>query len=301
MEQMYDIIVPMTMDNLPVFRMNVKWIQKNLSCKRLIVIGAEKLRSYCDELKVDFIDEDCMYSGMCLEKIQGCIEKRLGYKKRAGWYFQQFIKLAYAYVCEDEYYIVWDADTVPLNRIQHIVAGHPVFTKKEEMEPAYFETLDTLFDGKVKRCGDFSFICENMVMNVSVMKKMLQEIMDHPGLQGDTFWERILNAVSDENLPGSGFSEFETYGNYVMTYYPDMYKLRTLRGMRNGAEFFGMAPTQEQLEWAAKSYDTIAFERWSHHHRFLGKICDNILIRKCIPLRFLVNVKKKVTEMRTKE
>ena len=43
-KQLYDVIVPMTKDNLPVFQMNIQYIRKNLDCKRVIVIGAEGLR-----------------------------------------------------------------------------------------------------------------------------------------------------------------------------------------------------------------------------------------------------------------
>ncbi|MEI3192244.1 MAG: DUF6492 family protein [Lachnospiraceae bacterium] len=63
--------------------------------------------------------------------------KRTGKASRSGWYFQQFLKFGYAQVCEDEYYIVWDSDTVPLHPISHFQDGKPVFTKKEEMEPPY--------------------------------------------------------------------------------------------------------------------------------------------------------------------
>ena len=31
MEQKFDVIVPMTADNLPIFQLNIKWMQKNLS------------------------------------------------------------------------------------------------------------------------------------------------------------------------------------------------------------------------------------------------------------------------------
>lgn len=30
-----------------------------------------------------------------------------------GWYYQQFLKLQYARMCKDEYYMSWDGDTVP--------------------------------------------------------------------------------------------------------------------------------------------------------------------------------------------
>lgn len=300
MNQVFNVIIPMTMDNMPLFKTNIGWIKKNISQKKIIVLGAEALREPSLELGAEFINEDCLLEGLTLENVKKILEKRISSSKRAGWYFQQFLKLGYAYVCEDEYYIVWDSDTIPLHKIRHIIDGHPVFTQKEEMEPAYFETLDTLFGKKIKKCGDYSFICENMIMNTAVMKEMLDEIMNRPGLQGSSFWERILDAVSDENLPGSGFSEFETYGNYVMARYPDLYRLRTLRGMRKGAEYFGMEPGEEDLRWAAKSYDTIAFERWSHYNKIMGSICSNRAVKKAVPLSLLVDMKTTVSKVRSR-
>lgn len=291
MEQTYDVIVPMTVKNLPVFQMNAEWLRKNLSCRRLLVIGAKELERPVNALGAEFLEEDTLVQGMTLECIRACMERRIGNGKRAGWYFQQFLKFGYAYCCEDEYYIVWDADTVPLHAISHMEEGHPVFTKKDEMEPAYFETLTRLFGGTVCRFGDFSFICENMIMHVEIMKEMLQAIMKQPGLSGDSFWERILSAVPDESLAESGFSEFETYGNYVMKYHPELYRLRTLRGLRKGAEFFGMNPSKEQLEWASGSYDTIAFEGWSYHHKLVGMLCRNPAVRKLLPFSVLVEAK----------
>lgn len=298
MDKRFDIIVPMTAENLPVFRLNVEWMRRNLCKGRIIVVGASELAASCASLGTEFLDEDQVYHGMTLSAVKACIEKRLGSSKRAGWYFQQFLKYAYAYHCTDEYYIVWDADTVPLRPISHMSDSHPVFTKKEELEPAYFRTLYRLFGGTVKRYGDFSFICENMIFHAGIMKEMLEEILRQPGLTGESFWERILSAVSDQDLPDSGFSEFETYGNYVMTFHPELYRFRTLRGVRKGAEYFGISPSLRQLTWAAKSYDTIAFERWSYHHRLLGSICRNRLVMALFPFSALVNAKQRISRLR---
>ena len=138
------------------------------------------------------------------------------------------------------------------------------------------------------------------MFSVKIMKEMLENLMRQPQLSGDSFWRRILSAVSDENLPGSGFSEFETYGNYVMKYHPGAYELRTLKGLRKGAEFFGMTPTEAELQWAAKSYDTIAFERWSHQHELLKRICGSAVIRRMISLQFLAELKLKIAEIRSR-
>ena len=61
MEQKFDVIVPMTADNLPIFQLNIKWMQKNLSCRRILVIGAEKLSEPVRALGVEFIEENTLY------------------------------------------------------------------------------------------------------------------------------------------------------------------------------------------------------------------------------------------------
>jgi len=83
-----------------------------------------------------------------------------------------------------------------------------------------------------------------------------------------------------------------------MTYYPELYRFRTLKGMRKGAEYLGMAPTQKQLLWAAKSYDTIAFERWSYHHRWVGILCSNPVIMALFPLSLVEKAKRWISGLR---
>ena len=78
MEQTYDVIVPMTMNNLPVFRLNIEWMKKNLSWRRILVIGAEDLEKPVRELGAEFLSEDTLVPGMTLKNIRACIEKRIG-------------------------------------------------------------------------------------------------------------------------------------------------------------------------------------------------------------------------------
>lgn len=84
-----------------------------------------------------------------------------------------------------------------------------------------------------------------------------------------------------------------------MRYHPDTYNLRTLRGLRKGAEYFGMEPDKNELLWASKSYDTIAFEGWSHHHRLLGMICGNRIVQALFPLSCIVFMKNTVSRIRS--
>ena len=79
----------------------------------------------------------------------------------------------------------------------------------------------------------------------------------------ESFWEKILWAIPEQSLQKSGFSEFETFGTYVVTRHPDRYALRHLETLRSGKNILGEAPTQEMLDWAAASYDTVSMEKFS--------------------------------------
>ena len=46
------------------------------------------------------------------------VGERLGhYKTRAGWYYQQFLKLSFGDFVKCDSYLIWDADTVMLQEI----------------------------------------------------------------------------------------------------------------------------------------------------------------------------------------
>ena len=58
-----------------------------------------------------------------MHKVTEAMEKRLlkdGYSmngnSRPGWYYQQFLKMAFSNWSKSRYYMAWDADTIPLRK-----------------------------------------------------------------------------------------------------------------------------------------------------------------------------------------
>ena len=186
--------------------------------------------------------------------------------QNTGWYLQQFIKLAISKIVSDEYYLVWDADTIPLNPLPFFdESGKPYFNLKREYFPAYFATIKNLFG--IQKTRRESFISEHMMFKTELVQKMLAAIDENKALQGETFWQKILSASDllhydvqkdDQRF----FSEFETYGTFIEHFYPDAYATRKLRTLRHGADFLGLAPSDDVLQWAANDFDTISFEKW---------------------------------------
>ena len=256
----YDIIIPTTARNKSILEIALPYIQKNLEPHKIFIISKADLELSTD-VYYEFIDENELYSGLTYKRIREIIESRDKFAgKRAGWYLQQFLKLAYAYICKDDYYMSWDADTIPLRRIEMFEDGHPVFDVKDEYHLPYFTTINKLFLQQIKRYDNFSFISEHMIFDKNCVIQLLCDIEQNSTLHGNNVFEKILSAVNDIDLLMSGFSEFETYGNYMCIKHPDIYKIRHLNSLRDGDCVYGYVPTESNLQEASVKYDIITFE-----------------------------------------
>lgn len=258
----YDILMPVAERSLTVLPLTVENAKKNLNAGRIYVAANKRLREEILQLGVDFADEDLLIDGLSYDVIRDLIVARKPEAAgRTGWYLQQFLKMGYACICNDPYYLVWDADTLPLKPITMFFPdGRPVFDMKQEYHPPYFQTMESLFAGTVGKTGDASYISEHMIMSVDYMKQMLAEIEDNDALPGTRWFEKIMHAVNAEDLAGSGFSEFETYGNYVETRHPGAYHYRELKTFRRGEELLSSNVSEAAKQYVFQTYDTISFE-----------------------------------------
>ncbi len=292
MNNRFDIIILATSKNLHTLEIMLPYCKKNLPAKHIYIISNQDLKNRIDRLtEAEFVDEETVLDGLNVTRILDIIEERCGQRKRAGWYLQQFLKMAWSYRCNDSSYVVIDADTFPLNAIDYIDdEGRYLLTQKIEYNKPYFDTLENLFDGDVKKTGDFSFVAENMIFDTEIMKEMIARIELNTRLKGGRFYEKIMYAINSEDVLKSGFSEFETYGNYLMTYHPEKARLRKLRTNREAAYILGNAPTSEQLEWAKHDYDIISIEA-------LGE--DAVQKRSCMKVIAKWKLTKLIFKMKT--
>ena len=258
----YKVVIMMAKKNMDLLELVAAYIRRNLLCKAIVVIGKNDLREKCEEYGCEFIDEDKLYDTLSYANVQRMLLNRDVFAKSyTGWYFQQFLKMAYSTVCEDEYYLVWDADLIPLKKLGFFDEdGRPFFDVKTEYLPSYFCTLSKLFDGRIKKHNDYSYISEHMIIKTEYMRGLILELENNSKLSGNLFYERIINTIRMIDIPSNGFSEYETYGNYVAQKHPESYSIRRLKTLREGDIFLGEYRDDIFLEWAANSYDTICFE-----------------------------------------
>lgn len=282
----FDIIIPIAKTDIGALKNSLPYIKSQLPDAKIVVIAnieVEKLLA--DVNDISFIDENKMIDGLDFKTIKSIIGKR--YEKaerRTGWYFQQFLKLGYSRICDNDYYLSWDSDTIPLTGLEFFdTNGRPFLDVLPIVaeDAAYTKTINNLWnDGSVKKYMKFSFISEHMMFSTSAVNEMLNEIESNADLAGEHFYEKILNAIPLNELNLSGFSEFETYAAYVLSKKKSLYVLRDWKNLRHGRAYFGSNPTEKQLLWVSKSFDVISIEDFDKQLLLCKLLCRDLLISK---------------------
>jgi hypothetical protein len=303
----FDVFIPVAPKDYLTINLCLDFIYKNLGPRKIIVVSNIEIKNYL--INKEYIctyDEDNLIDGLSSYSIKKIIKTITGSEARSNWYFQQFLKMAYAFKAETKHYLIWDSDTFPLNNITFINSVNKqknclryFFAMKKEYHLPYFEIIDKIFDGKVIRSINKSFIAEHMLIDKSIMIEMIQDIENNNKLSGKRFYEKILYSIDKKEVGNSGFSEFETYGNYLLTYYPDKFSARKLRTFRYGFSHLNKSDLNlKTLNWISSSYDTISFEehyKGDRPNAFNYKMPHRFFIKyKIIPFKlFKIIIKRK--------
>lgn len=147
-----DIVICVAYKNCFFLKKNVPFINKNLNPEHIYVItklsNFSLLEGIADNLKL--LDENALIDGLSYAAVRKVLKLHLGINL-VGWYFQQFLKMGFALTSfAKEDYLVWDADTVPLNHLAFKDnPGHYLFMPKTEHHEPYFSTIDKLFNAPV--------------------------------------------------------------------------------------------------------------------------------------------------------
>ena len=248
-------------------------LMDNLDFGNLLFVGAEgiekTINSSSDALKrVGYLNENSLLAfddvhQLMKQKLTNILAGRELPRGITGWYYQQFLKMQYSLSCENEYYMVWDGDTIPCKKVKMFndETGKPYFDLKHEYHPEYFETMGVILPGFNKVIGQ-SFISEHMLIKTEYMRELIADIESNSEIIGEKFWEKIINAIPEDKIQDSSFSEFETYGTFVALKHSSAYKLREWHSFRQAGNFFSVETiTDRDFNWLSKDFDAISFEK----------------------------------------
>lgn len=263
---MYNIIIPVIYRDYSFIKKTIRYVFKYLNPNTVYIITDIRFKRFLPKVILEnpnciIVDENSLLEGMTHEYLKNTFSILGRNKNRTGWYFQQFLKMAFALsdICDTEYYLSWDSDTIPLRKIDFFSEeGKPYFTMKTEHHSPYFVAIDRLFGMLNTNCR--SYIAENMMFNKSIMIEMINCIQSNSNLEGDTWYEKIIYTLEPESISPMGFSEFETYGNYCYNYHPDFYQERTLPSFRAGGLIQGRFVADRILKELSFDQTTASFE-----------------------------------------
>ncbi|HEV2694993.1 MAG TPA: DUF6492 family protein [Verrucomicrobiae bacterium] len=264
-----DVVAACLKRDLPLLSLAHKNLQRFVAMKQLHVITARNdFPHFANALgrEVVLLDENEMIPGVTLAALK--VIPLAKFSQGPGWYFQQLLKFQFAFQkTADDHYLIWDADTVPLRRLELFDAGgRMLLTKAQEYHRPYFQTYEKILGRPAQR--EFSFIAQHMVIRKSILREMLGEIERH--CAGDENWAwKIMR-----NLAGEGsnrFSEYETYGHYLKEKHPETAVFRDLPWLRHGASECGRHPSAAALEKLGEKYFYASFEESERFYRRTGR------------------------------
>jgi hypothetical protein len=193
--------------------------------------------------------------------VQSIIQSTNG---RAGWYFQQLLKLYAFRVIPGilPHALLFDADCVICRPVSFFRGGKILLDWSEKQNHAAYFTHAKAIMGDLFNQPDpeKSGITDHMMVHQPVMEGLLQKIESRGFAKTnhiDDFqaWRIFLKAVDPAQRDFSGMSEYEIYYNYALTWFWEDYEIRQLqRGA--GTSFRALA------EGSAEA-DIIAFHAWA--------------------------------------
>lgn len=193
-----------------------KNIQHNIKNIYIVAPDTTDIKDYCNRnSSLKYIDE---------RSILGYGPETLKYfvngKDRSGWLYQQLLKLNADKVCQNENFLVLDSDTEFIKHTYFMDSkGNHFLDFSDEFHMPYYKTYELLTGLNHKY--EVSFVSHYMFMNSFYLKCLRKHIED--------LWNKKLPEAICSLIPaneGSFFSEYETYANYVLEFYPKQHSLR---------------------------------------------------------------------------
>lgn len=227
-DQELDVIIPAVEKDLTTLPHTIDGVRQNLlhPIKRIFVVAPEspKIRKVCKALNVVFVNE---------ENVAPIARQDIDYvvrgKDRSGWLLQQLIKLNGDSIATTDNFLILDADTVLIKPQRLEIGGRCVFFVSDEHHHPYYVTYEKLL-GKSPR-SLLSFVCHYMMFNRQTLTLLRKTIEDR---SHKSWASAIVDAIDKDQT--SGFSEYETYGNFVYGTSPAKVARRYSNNRTLGAE-----------------------------------------------------------------
>jgi len=286
MENSYDVVTCISKEHLEVGIRAIRSLIKLSDAKRIFVITSNKniivlKKNFPKEKSLIILNEDEIIPNIKLIDVASTLRENGGKAERAGWYFQQFLKMSISrHPLISKYYLIWDSDTVMLKKINFFnKSSKLIINTSKEFHKPYFQTIRNF--GLLKT-NNFSFISEHMIVNSKIMSNLIS-LIEKANTKNLSWIKTLVSYINKDHLNHSGFSEFETYGTYLSKYHYDSFVTNKLKSSRNTYSLFGKHNRVNTfLILKFYGYYWASFENWdlksqNYQHLRLIRIINNLI------------------------
>ncbi len=211
-----DVVIPVIKKDLETLPLVVNSIRKYLRhpVGKIIIFGPKDIDviNFCNKHKCEFVNELDVLSISPSD-----IDYKIDGYNRAGWIYQQLIKLSVDKISAQKHVLVIDADTMLTQPQKFEIRGKQLLLVSDEFHWPYVETFRRVFG--YNPIARFSFVSHQMLFDTKRLRQLKHEIEKDSGVK---WFEKILASLDKKEI--SSFSEYETYGNWMLINYPNEVK-----------------------------------------------------------------------------
>ena len=254
-----EVISVCSIKDIDVWTVAAKHIVQFISAKKYTVIVPDaQVQMFAAVTKAPYqVKPESLFVGNLKEKIAQTLTPEN--QDRVGWYLQQFVKISAVLTHDDQdLVLIWDADTVPLRKLEFInSSGKFIYYKGDEHRKSYFDFIERALG--LKRTQKFSFIAQSLILKVSWARELTNALAQNAQLP----WIDAVLSFLDKAEP-AGFAEFETLGTWIWNHHHDEILISDRSWYRNGLSLVGNPLKLSKSVWSglAQSYDFVSFEMW---------------------------------------
>lgn len=216
-KQDYDLFIPVAPKDEIKLRYVIDYANKNLQHKKIYVCSPHTITNKITDTNIQYIND---------KDILDITDKTVvGF--RPNWTYQQFLKLFFNFG-ESEYFFALDSDTILLKPLPLFENKHPIwyYGWKQNHLP-YFLFNKKFFN--LNKSLSHTGIGDLGLFN----KKIIQTFLDYTGL---TTSKDLFYKIAPKTTPGFHFSEYETYANFINTFYKDLYIFKHITQTNKGRD-----------------------------------------------------------------
>lgn len=218
-----DIVIPCHHKDINILPLCIAGCKKNIPSLGTIYLVSDDVK--IEDSKVIVLRESQVIPDLTVHDIKERWNKKAPENShRAGWLFQQFIKLG---SCKSipalsEIYLILDADVVFLKKMSfQNASGQLLLSPASESNAPYYECYRRLFGDNIE--FKYSFVSHHFPVKRTILHQMLNDIERR---LKKNWYESILDVI-DYTQPAC-FSEYETMGYYMTEHFDEQYSWRKL-------------------------------------------------------------------------